>query len=219
MSKSHFYGNDLTQVSSTKFLGVHVDQHLTWQDHIKHVTGKLKQVSGIIYRSKDILPQEALLNLYKSLALPHILYCNIIWGAANATALDPIVKAQKRIIRNITNSEFLAHTSPLFKDLDLLKLPDLTDQETLKFIFHYEHDHLPESLLSDKIKKCHDYHLYDTRQKDNFHLKHFKTNIAFKSSAINRGLSIWNDLEPDTRSEISIKKFSNTIKSKMIENY
>ncbi len=76
------------------------------------------------------------------------------------TALDPIVKAQERIIRNITNSEFLAHTSPLFKDLDLLKLPDLTDQETLKLIFHYEHHHLPESLLSDKIKKCHDYHLH-----------------------------------------------------------
>ena len=132
------------------------------------------------------MPQEALLNLYKSLALPHILYCNIVWGSANATALDPIIKAQKRIIRNITNSEFLAHTSPLFKDLDLLKLPDLTVHETLKFVHAYEHENLPESLLADKAKKCSDIHSYGTRQKDDFYLKHFKTDKALNSSVISR---------------------------------
>ena len=215
----NFGDNDLSQVQSTKFLGVHVDQHLTWSNHLKHVTDKLKNISGIIYRTKHKLPETALVNLYKSLALPHLLYCNIIWGAAHETALDPVYKMQKRIIRNITNSEFLAHTSPLFKELELLKLPDLNEHETLKFIYNYEQEHLPGSLLSNKIPKCHDIHSYYTRQQEHYHLKHYDTNIAFNSSVISRGLFKWNELNPSIRSENSFKAFSNKVKSDIIQSY
>jgi len=39
-------GSTLKQVSSTKYLGLYIDQHLTWQGHIDYI---MKRVRGKIY--------------------------------------------------------------------------------------------------------------------------------------------------------------------------
>ena len=213
-----FNDKDLEQVKTTKFLGAHIEQHLDWSKHIEEVTKKLSQVSGIIYRCQHILSKQSLLNLYKTLALPHILYCNVIWGATHQTHLDPIIKMQKRIVRNITKSEFLAHSSPLFKDLNILKFDDINYIETLKVIYNYEHDNLPVSLLN-KAPKCNDIHEYNTRSGSNFHLKHFSTKTASNLSVINRGMESWNKIDVSLRSEKSVKSFSKKLKSKILDNY
>ena len=47
------YGNEiLKQENTTKFLGVYIDQHLTWKDHISHICKKISKSVGIIYRSR-----------------------------------------------------------------------------------------------------------------------------------------------------------------------
>lgn len=209
---------DLEQVKSTKFLGVHIEQNLDWSEHIKHVTDKLAQVSGVIFRCQHILSRESLLNLYKTLALPHILYCNVVWGATHQSHLDPIIKMQKRIVRNITKSEFLAHTSPLFKELKILKFNDINHLETNKVIYNYEQENLPVSLLN-KARKVKDIHDYNTRSTPNFHLKHYSTKIGSNTSVINRGMKIYNKLDPAIRSEKKLQTFSSKIKTNIIGNY
>ena len=213
-----FNDQNLEQVETTKFLGTHIEQHLDWSQHIAQVAKKLAQVSGTIYRCQHIMSQESLLNLYKTLALPHILYCNVIWGATSQNHLDPIIKMQKRIVRNITKSEFLAHTSPLFKELDILKFDDINYLETLKVIYNYEHENLPISLL-DKTPKCNDIHDHNTRSGQNFHLKHYSTKIASNISVINRGMEHWNKLDQTIKSEKNLKAFSSKLSSKIIEKY
>ena len=109
-------------------------------------------------------------------------------------------------------------TSALFKELELLKIQDLNKLETLKFIYNYENDNLPTSLLSNKIPKCNDIHQHQTRQQNNFHLKHFKTNIAENASPINRGLKKWNELD-NSIIECSHSKFCNKVKSNILQRY
>jgi len=213
-----FNDDNLEQVNLTKFLGVHIEQNLDWTEHISIVTDKLAQVSGIIFRCQHILSKESLLNIYKTLALPHILYCNVIWGATHQSHLDPIIKMQKRIVRNITNSDFLAHTSPLFSELNLLKFNDINRLETLKVIYNYENNYLPASLL-DKTPKCNEVHKYNTRSAQNYHLKQYSTKIASQTSVINRGMEIWNKLDTSIRSAKNIKGFSSKLKTSFIENY
>ena len=210
----------LEQVESTKFLGAQVEQNLNWSEHIKTVTDKLAHVSGIIYRCQHILSQKSLLNLYKTLALPHILYCNVIWGATHESHLDPIIKMQKRIVRNITKSDFLAHSSPLFKELSLLKFPDINYLETLKVIHNLENNNLPVSLIElGNTLKCGQVHDHYTRQAQNYHLRHYSTEIASKTSVINRGMEFWNRLDTENRSIDKLKKFSAKITADVLENY
>src|SRR6218665_1382590 len=55
----------LVQAHSYKFLGVLIDNHLTWKDHIMLVTKKVSKTSiGVIARIKHCLPHKILLSLY-----------------------------------------------------------------------------------------------------------------------------------------------------------
>ena len=91
----------ISKVEYCKFLGVLIDDKLSWSNHIAHVKLKLSKVVGIMYRSRKNLNHEHLCILYKSLFEPYISYCNIIWSSATKTNLDPLIKLQKRAIRCI----------------------------------------------------------------------------------------------------------------------
>ena len=82
--------------SSTKFLGVQIDEGLNWKEHIKLVTSKLIKVSGIIFRTKRVLNYDSLYTLYRSLFFPYINYCSEIWGNTYKTKLNSIILIQKK---------------------------------------------------------------------------------------------------------------------------
>ena len=94
---------------------------LTWKNHITMITNTLSKVIGILNRLKDIYPQQALLSIYNALFLSHMTYGLLLWG----NQVVQVSKLQKKSIRLITGSEYLAHSEPLFKELELLKIEDL----------------------------------------------------------------------------------------------
>ena len=57
----------LERVKQTKFLGVIVDEHLTWKDHIDYVTLKIIRMCGILRRIRFFLNQSTLKLLHYSL--------------------------------------------------------------------------------------------------------------------------------------------------------
>ena len=64
--------NVLEQVDNTKFLGVYIDQHLTWETHVNFITTKICKSVGLLYKAKNDLPSKSLLTLYYALFI-HIL--------------------------------------------------------------------------------------------------------------------------------------------------
>src|SRR6218665_1633999 len=82
--KSLYINNSLlSQISSTKFLGVVIDQHLTWKDHISLMTNKISKNIDVIARIRHLLPTTILISLYYTLIFPYLIsYCNIVWGAS-----------------------------------------------------------------------------------------------------------------------------------------
>ena len=115
----------LDRKTQGKFLGVILDEKLRFADHINHITNKVSKLTGLMYRLKAIFPSEILKNLYLSLIYPYYNYCILAWGSANKSVLHPLLLTQKKLVRIITNSDFHAHTNPLFKQPNLLKLEDL----------------------------------------------------------------------------------------------
>ena len=76
-------GKDLMQVASTKYLGVVIDQHLTWQNHINHI---LKSVWSKVYGlcRLEPLPTSVLVTLYCGYILPICDYCDTVWSPSTA---------------------------------------------------------------------------------------------------------------------------------------
>ena len=104
----------LNRVSSTKFLGVIIDENLTWKNHIDAISKTISRNIGMLTKLKHFVPVNISYSLYCTLILPYINYGVLIWGNTCKTYLDKIFKLQKWAIRTISNSHYRSHTGPLF---------------------------------------------------------------------------------------------------------
>ena len=64
----------------TKFIGVNIDNNLTWKQHINHIVTKISKEVGILLHLSKELPKNILTIIYKTLILPYFTYCCITWG-------------------------------------------------------------------------------------------------------------------------------------------
>ena len=68
-----------------------------------------------------------------------------IYGCAKTSNLEKIRKKQKQAIRIVCNAPYRAHTVPLFKELKILPLDQLTEYSRIKFMHCYHFKKLPPS--------------------------------------------------------------------------
>ena len=88
----------LDRVTKAKFLGVIIDENLTWKNHINGITKTTSRNIGMINKLKFFVPERILRTLYCTLVLPYV-NCGILsWGQACKTYLDKIHKLQKWVL-------------------------------------------------------------------------------------------------------------------------
>ena len=92
-------GTKLKKVDKAKFLGVIIDENLTWDDHIKYLETKLLTCIATIKRIRKFIPKTYHTQLYHSLFLPHLTYGISSWGGACPSKLAKIFNLQKRCVR------------------------------------------------------------------------------------------------------------------------
>ena len=88
----------IERVKSTRFLGVYMDEFVSFRSHIDVLTKKLSKYVGLFFKLRHFLPGEALVTLYWSLFEPHLNYCNIIWSNTFPSHLWKLTILQKKII-------------------------------------------------------------------------------------------------------------------------
>ena len=86
----------IEQVDITTFLGILIDNNLTWKGHTSHVTKIVSKYNGIIRKVRPFLNSESLHTLYNALILPYLTYCTIIWGDKNNSNLNSLFITQKK---------------------------------------------------------------------------------------------------------------------------
>ena len=92
--------------TSTKFLGIYLDESLSWKAHISHINKKISCHKA----NKTCFPYEIIQTLYYALIFPHIEYGFIAWGSASSSILRATSMLQKRAIRSINKSAYNSHT-------------------------------------------------------------------------------------------------------------
>ena len=75
----------MSESNSQKLLGVVVDDHLSFEDHLKMILNKVNKTIGLLCKLHNILPRSALLIIYKSFIRPHLHYGDIIYDQAHNT--------------------------------------------------------------------------------------------------------------------------------------
>ena len=133
-------GVEIENVDSFKFLGIFLNNHLTWSTHIGMIANKLSKIIGILKRLRYVYPEQVLLQIYNSLFMAHINYGLLVWGVDT----DRIFKLQKKAVRIITGNYYIAHSEPIFKSLELLKIYDIYQLKILKFYYNLTNYSLPD---------------------------------------------------------------------------
>ena len=80
-----------------KFLGLLLDENLSWKFHLKELSKKLARTCGVISKVKSLLSPDVLLCLCNSLFLSFAQYGIIVWGNTSASYTDPVYKIQKKL--------------------------------------------------------------------------------------------------------------------------
>jgi len=110
-----------TNINTTKFLGLIIDNSLSWKDHIAALTSKLNKACYAIRSIKPLLSADIWRMICFSYVHSVMSYGIIFWG--NSHPSNSIFKIQKRIIRIITNTSSCDSCHHLFKQLQILSLP------------------------------------------------------------------------------------------------
>ena len=129
----------LFESTKIKYLGIILDNSLSWKHHIFELRKKLSRAVGILYKMRSLnTPKNVLLSLYYSLFHSHMSYGICLYGSADDQYLSKIVLIKKRAIRLISKAPFNAHTTPLFKNLGVLNFSNTLKLQLSMLMWQYE---------------------------------------------------------------------------------
>ena len=155
--------------------------------------------------------------VYHSMIYPHINYGLLVWGYE----CNRITKIQKRAIRVITCSKYNAHTEPLLKALEILRVSDVLHLNAMKFYYKYARKQLPPYFLTFDIIRQGEIHDHDTRQRDRIRVN--RTRIKLTERCIrNYLLNEINSVPDHILARIhthSIQGFSSCLKAYKLNQY
>ena len=101
-----------------KNLGMHLDEKLNFNTHIKEKIAKANKGIGIIRKLAHVLPRESLVTIYKSFVRPHIDYGDIIYDQPNNDSFcDMIERVQYNAALAITGAIKGTSQLKLYKEL------------------------------------------------------------------------------------------------------
>ena len=206
----------IKQVKNTIFLGVIIDEYLTWNDHIDLLTKKIIKSTGIISKIRHFTNLNTLKLVYYALVYPYLIYGNLIWGNTYKKRLQKLMNIQKKIIRLMTFKSYTEHSEPLFNKLNILNIKKINDFLTSLFMFRYHYlNNLPKYFTNYYVtnNKVHD---HNTRNASKLHKSYSRTNYV-KHSLCNNGVDIWNKLTPDLKNTKSYDIFKKKSKNYFLQ--
>ena len=200
-----------------KFLGVYVDNRLSWKDHITTTCKTISRNIGVINKLKYVLPSSVLLMLYSSLILPYLNYGILVWGNTHQVLLEKLLLLQKKSMRIIFNLHPRTHTDDLFFHNKILKVKELYLFHLGQFMFDFKANNLPK-VFDQTFNQNDSFHNYPTRHSNEYHLPLLRTILA-QSTFVYTGPKFWNNLGDNLKIKMSIHSFKNKLKQSLLQPY
>ena len=207
-------GLRLERCSSYKYLGLFIDEGLTWKNHVKHVCQKMSKVCGIISKIRHCVNMKTLKIVYYALGYSYLRYCNIVWGSASKNILKPLVALQNRILRIMTFAPFgRIDIDELYLKLRLLRLDKIHYLEKAKFMYRYYKNKLPSNFNNYFETQTAVTHSYNLRNRNP--PRQILSIYAEKMIKYN-GPDIWSTIPTEIQNCQSLKSFTDRLKKDIL---
>ena len=211
------FGNgQISQSSSTRFLGILIDEKLQFSNHIQSIASKISKSIGILNKLKLIFPSNILLKLYLTLIHPHLTYAIETWFSSPACFTNKLFTLQKKAIRIILGLPNNSHTTQHFKSLKVLKLKDLYILKLCCMVFSSLNS--SQNNLSLMLQAQYRHHTHNTRSGGELTLPRYRRTSS-QSSFLFQSIKVYNSLPLNLRNCISITSFKINVKKYLLEAY
>ncbi|MCU7801060.1 MAG: hypothetical protein KZQ70_13210 [gamma proteobacterium symbiont of Lucinoma myriamae] len=202
-----YRNNSLQTISSDKVLGVFVDHHLSWSEHVKYLSKKINANIWLLSKIKNFLSLSHRVQYYKSYIQPHIDFCNIVWGNTSEANKCKIFRLQKRACRVILDYN-LENVHEAMSSLGIMSIFDRIFLRKAKFMFKV-YNGISPSYISDK---------FDVRR-ENGSMPALRSSTSgcfippkpnkelFKNAMRYSGCLIWNSLPNNIKQAQSVESF------------
>ena len=195
----------IKQVSTTKSLGILIDNNMAWHSHIDKLSKKIASGIGAIKRIRPFVSPEILHYIYNALVQPHFDYCSIVWGNCGKTLSERLQKLQNRAARILTSSSYDADARYLLQQLGWKDLITQRQIQVALMVFKALNDLAPDHLSSMFTERSTSGYVFrDSTNKLNVPLP--RTNYLKRSFSY-RGATLWNSLPCNLRQEKSLNRF------------
>ena len=204
-------GTQIETVERTKYLGVQLDCHLVWDEHIKGMRNKVSRALGFLKYAKKFLQQGTLSKMYRGIVEPHFRYCCSVWGCCGKTQIDALQRLQNRAARIVTNSSYHVSATGLIKKLGWPTISDIILSETATIMFKSTNSLAPEYLSELFVKNSALNTMRLRNTEADLRVPLFQTANGQKSISF-RGPKLWNQLSSDVRLAPSLSTFKRRFK-------
>ena len=115
----------LERVNNIRYLGIYLDDTLSWDIQINHLSNRTRKLIWIFKQLRSVLEINHLKTIYYVLAQSVISYCIQAWGGACKTKILKLERTQRSILKTMTNKPFRYPTEKLYKDCRVLTVRQL----------------------------------------------------------------------------------------------
>lgn len=199
--------------ASARYLGVHTDSKLKWDEHINKLCNKISPKIGLLRKLKQCLPIECLEQVYKSTIQPHIDYCITVWGFAPSKYTNQVQRLQNGAARIITgNYDWTVRGINLVSELGWQNVAQRRDYFTALQVFKGLNGMAPD-YINDLFTYVRDINTRQTRNAAANNLYVPKVNKhVFKQSLQYNGAMIWNSLPDNFKTTTDLDTFKSLVR-------
>jgi hypothetical protein len=196
----------IEEVGFTKFLGMLVDNELTWTDHVDSVCKKVSSALFLLRRLSKHCPAELLLMAYYGLIQCHLSYGIALWGNCSQRNFNRIFVLQKKAVRIIAKLKFRESCRDAFRELGLLTLAELYILDVALYC----------KFKCDPIQGI-EVHNYNTRSRTMYRTAQHRLAMMTRLPS-QAGVSILNKVPEGIRFENCQSKFKSKLRRFLVSN-
>ena len=201
---------------SFKYLGVTVQQNMSWTEHVDKVCTKINQRLGILRRIKHLLPIHARVTLYNSLICPLFDYADFVWGDKNNSSLmSHLQTLQNKAAKLILDVPVYSSATHALSQLSWNTLQLRRVYHRVVLAYKYLNGHIDYHQLNVQYNK--DVHSHNTRRSNNIRLPLAHRNWG-KQTLLYTLAEDWNSLPSKLREIRSLQGFKAQTKIAVFHN-
>lgn len=205
----------LTEVTTEKYLGLILDNRLTWKPHLEKLQSKLSSIMGTLRGTSRCFPKSVRYIIYNSMVKPHLDYLIEVWGSAAKTHLKSLQITQNKIIKQLFHYNYLTPTDKVYKETKLMTILQTYTYNTCMLVHKILNKDIHSKISFTKkgqiLKR-------KTRQSNNIYLRPPRTSYG-KKNILYEGAQMYNKLPSDIRQIQSYALFKKTLKFHILKDF